>query len=82
MNVFRLVIALFLVALPSTVWAAGAPVQADAEQSASVLHVYGPGGPLPAMKEAADTFSKEKHVHVVVTGGPLPKWLHDAQQKC
>ena len=46
MNVFRLAIALFLVTLPSTVWAAGAPGQADAEQSASVLHVYGPGGPL------------------------------------
>ena len=56
------------------------PVQADAEQGAVVLHVYGPGGPLPAMKEAAETFSKEKHVQVVVTGGPLPKWLHDAQQ--
>jgi len=80
MNVFRLAIALFLVALPSAVSLAATPVQADAEQGAVVLHLYGPGGPLPAMKEAADTFSKEQHVQVVVTGGPLPQWLHDAQQ--
>lgn len=60
MNTFRLAIALFIVALPSAVWAAGARVQTDAKQSASVLHVYGPGGPLPAMKEAADACSKEK----------------------
>jgi accessory colonization factor AcfC len=80
MNTFRFAIALFLVTLPSAVCAGGVPVQTDTEQSASVLHVYGPGGPLPAMKEAADIFSKENHVQVVVTGGPLPKWLHDAQQ--
>lgn len=80
MNALRLSIAILLVTLPSAVWAAIAPVQAGTEQSASVLHVYGPGGPLPAMKEAADIFSKENHVKVVVTGGPLPKWLHDAQQ--
>jgi hypothetical protein len=53
----ELAIALFLVPLPASVWTV-TPVQADAEQGAVVLHLYGPGGPLPAMKEAADTFSK------------------------
>jgi accessory colonization factor AcfC len=80
MNAIRVATALLFLALPSTVWAAGTPVQENAEQSAVVLHVYGPGGPLPAMKEAAETFSQENHVQVVVTGGPLPKWIHDAQQ--
>jgi accessory colonization factor AcfC len=80
MNALRVAIAFFLVAVPSSIWAAQTPAQPEAEQGSVVLHLYGPGGPLPAMKEAADTFSKEKHLHVVVTGGPLPQWLHDAQQ--
>ncbi len=54
--------------------------QAGAGQDTPVLHVYGPGGPLPAIKEAADVFGKEKHIQIVVTGGPAPRWLHDAQQ--
>lgn len=49
-------------------------------KSLPVLHVYGPGGPLPAMKEAAAEFSGEQHILVVVTGGPEPKWLPEAQQ--
>jgi accessory colonization factor AcfC len=80
MNVFRVATALLLAVVSSAASFAALPVQTDAEQGAVVLHVYGPGGPLPAMKEAADTFGKEKHIQVVVTGGPLPKWLHDAQQ--
>lgn len=39
-----------------------------------ILHVYGPGGPFPAMKAAAKVFSKKYHVDVVVQAGPLPKW--------
>jgi accessory colonization factor AcfC len=80
MNLFRLAAALFFVTLPSVVSVAATPVQPDAEQGAVVLHLYGPGGPLPAMKEAAAAFSHEKNVQIVVTGGPLPQWLHDAQQ--
>lgn len=80
MNMFRVATAFALMALPSAASMVASPVQAAAEQGSVVLHVYGPGGPLPAMKEAADTFSKEKHIQVVVTAGPLPKWLHDAQQ--
>jgi accessory colonization factor AcfC len=80
MNIFRVTRALLLSVLPSAVSFAATPIQVNAEPEPIVLHVYGPGGPLPAMKEAADTFSKEKHVQVVVTAGPLPKWLHDAQQ--
>jgi accessory colonization factor AcfC len=38
------------------------PPSAAAQSSAGnpqALHVYGPGGPLPAMKEAATTFGSE-----------------------
>lgn len=41
---------------------------------AGTLHVYGPGGPAPAMKEAAAAFSKAHKVKVEVTAGPTPEW--------
>lgn len=43
------------------------------------LHVYGPGGPLPAMKEAAAEFSRIRGVTVEVVGGPTPQWLEKAK---
>jgi accessory colonization factor AcfC len=80
MKIFKVATALLLVGLSSAASFAAPPVQAAAEHGAVVLHIYGPGGPLAAMKAAAETFSKEKQVQVVVTGGPLPNWAHDAQQ--
>jgi accessory colonization factor AcfC len=43
-----------------------------------VLHVYGPGGPAPAMKEAARAFSEKRQVAVEVTAGPTPVWKEQA----
>ena len=43
------------------------------------LFVYGPGGPAPAMKEAAVAFEKTTGVKVEVTVGPTPKWLDKAK---
>jgi len=43
------------------------------------LFVYGPGGPAPAMKEAAVAFEKTTGVKVEVTAGPTPKWLDKAK---
>ena len=48
--------------------------------AAETLHVYGPGGPLPAMKEAAASFGKQHGVEVVVTGGPTRNWLENAKR--
>lgn len=42
--------------------------------SAETIHVYGPGGPAPAMKEAAAVFGKANGVEVVVTAGPTSEW--------
>lgn len=47
--------------------------------AAPVLYVYGPGGPLPAMKEAASVFGKQHGVDVIVTGGPTPQWINHAK---
>jgi accessory colonization factor AcfC len=43
------------------------------------LHVYGPGGPLPAMKEAAEIFGRTHGAEVQVTGGPLSQWVDHAK---
>lgn len=44
--------------------------------AATVVHVYGPGGPAPAMKAAAAAFGKlHPDVRVEVTAGPTPQWL-------
>ena len=42
--------------------------------------VYGPGGPLPAIKEAAETFGKARGIDVQVTAGPTPGWIDKAKQ--
>ncbi|HQT30001.1 MAG TPA: extracellular solute-binding protein [Thiobacillus sp.] len=44
-----------------------------------LLHVYGPGGPAPAMKEAAAAFEKQSGHKVEVTAGPTPTWLDQAK---
>lgn len=56
------------------------PVVKPAAAAAPTIYVYGPGGPLPAMKQAAVTFGKMHHVDVVVTGGPTPAWLNSAKK--
>jgi len=43
------------------------------------LKVYGPGGPAPAMHEAATAFEKATGVKVDVTAGPTPKWIDAAR---
>ncbi|ABS27796.1 substrate-binding domain-containing protein [Anaeromyxobacter sp. Fw109-5] len=44
------------------------------------LRAYGPGGPAPAMKEAAEAFSRARRVKVEVTAGPTDTWLAKARQ--
>ena len=46
---------------------------------AGTIHVYGPGGPAPAMKEAAATFGKMNGVEVIVTfAEPQCPWMNAA----
>jgi accessory colonization factor AcfC len=53
---------------------AAGPVHAQ-----TVLNVYGPGGPAPAMQEAAKTFGATAGVSINVTAGPLPQWVDKAK---
>lgn len=49
-------------------------------QSSMGLHVYGPGGPAPAMKEAAKAFEQKTGTPVLVTAGPTAEWLEQAKR--
>lgn len=52
---------------------------AIAVHAQSTLRVYGPGGPAPAMKEAAAAFEKKAGVKIEVTAGPTPQWIAKAK---
>jgi accessory colonization factor AcfC len=43
------------------------------------LNIYGPGGPAPAMKEAAAVFERSEGVKVNVTSGPMSDWIEKAR---
>ncbi len=56
------------------------PVRAQGPAApAETLFVYGPGGPLPAMRDAAAAFGKQHGIAVIVAGGPTPEWLDKAK---
>lgn len=44
------------------------------------LRAYDPGGPVPAMKEAAKTFEQKTEIPVVVTAGLLARAVIDHPQ--
>ena len=46
----------------------------------TALNVYGPGGPAPAMHEAAKAFGATHKVTVNVAAGPTPQWVEKAKQ--
>lgn len=50
------------------------------QATAAPLQVYGPGGPAPAMKEAAVAFSQRQGIAVEVTAGPTAQWVEKAKQ--
>lgn len=56
-----------------------ASVLAAPADAAEALHVYGPGGPLPAMKEAVAAFGKANGVTVDLVAGPTPQWIDRAK---
>ena len=45
---------------------------------AAIVRVYGPGGPAPAMREAAARFGARKGITVIVSAGPTPAWKDQA----
>lgn len=51
---------------------------ASAEKATVILKAYGPGGPAPAMREAAKVFGAKKGIMVEITAGPTPIWKDQA----
>lgn len=47
--------------------------------AAETLAVYGPGGPAPAMKEAAAAFEQKTGTKVTITAGPTSQWIAQAK---
>lgn len=47
-------------------------------QTAKTIFVFGPGGPAPAMKEAAQAFQKKTGIKVELKSGPTSEWKKDA----
>ena len=45
-----------------------------------VINVYGPGGPAPAIQEAAKAFSAANQMTVNVVAGPTNQWIGKAKQ--
>jgi accessory colonization factor AcfC len=78
MNALKLGTIVHCAAFATSLQAAAATPAAD--QHTAVLNIYGPGGPLPAMKDAAATFGKKYRTQVNVVGGPAPNWLPKAKQ--
>jgi len=44
------------------------------------LKAYGPGGPAPAMREAAKVFAGKKGIAIEITAGPTPTWKDQAMR--
>ncbi len=60
---------------------AGAVVTAlIAAPVAAQVKVYGPGGPAPAMREAAAQFEKDTGVDIEIVSGPTPQWIESARK--
>lgn len=57
---------------------AGATEAAPADQAGATLKAYGPGGPAPAMREAAKAFEARKGIRVEIIAGPTSTWKDQA----
>jgi len=65
---------------PYRLWSVAALLTlAGAARAEDTFYVYGPGGPLPAVKEAAEVFSRTNGVKLEVTAGPTDKWIAKAR---
>jgi accessory colonization factor AcfC len=71
---------LFTLVLVLAATTAGSQGSAPAASTAITITAYGPGGPAPAMREAAQVFGSQKGVKVVINAGPTSKWKDQAMQ--
>jgi accessory colonization factor AcfC len=50
-----------------------------AASASADISIFGPGGPTPAMKEAATAFEAKTGIAVTVTAGPASNWMEEAK---
>jgi accessory colonization factor AcfC len=74
--VLGIIISTFLAILVQT--SATAQQTAPAANTGVTLRAYGPGGPAPAMREAAKVFAGKKGINVEINAGPTPTWKEQA----
>ena len=72
-----LVSACMVILVQTSAWAQQ-PTQTD--KTGVVLRAYGPGGPAPAMREAAKVFGEMNGIKVEITAGPTPVWKDQAMK--
>ncbi|HEX7533787.1 MAG TPA: extracellular solute-binding protein [Syntrophales bacterium] len=68
-----IIISTFLAILLHTSASAQETAQTD-KTGIIILRAYGPGGPAPAMREAAKAFGDKKGIRVEINAGPTPTW--------
>lgn len=78
MLALSIIIPMFLAILFQT--SASAQETAQFDKTSVLLRAYGPGGPAPAMREAAKVFGDKKGIRVDINAGPTPKWKDQAMQ--
>ncbi len=76
--IFPTALAVLLIA--SFVPSAFAQQAVSTQKPAIILKAYGPGGPGPAMREAAKVFGAKKGIMVEITAGPAPMWKDQAMK--
>lgn len=73
-----IIVSTCLAILLQTSASAQEPTQTD--KTGVVLRAYGPGGPAPAMREAAKEFGEMQGIKVEITAGPTPVWKDQAMK--
>jgi accessory colonization factor AcfC len=73
-----IIVSVFLTTLPVT--SSNAQVTSSSDKTVPVLRAYGPGGPAPAMREAAKEFGAKKGIVVEITAGPTLAWKDQAMK--
>jgi accessory colonization factor AcfC len=75
---FRAILLIMVFILLAT--SVGSQDSAQAQNPGLSLRAYGPGGPAPAMREAAKVFGAKKNITVIINAGPTPTWKDQAMK--
>ena len=63
----------------SLFWLTVALADPTSMAAAQDLRIYGPGGPEPAIREAAQQFGAARGIQIAITAGPTGKWIDRAK---